>query len=911
MPSLLSRYSGNGSLLSRYTQPQELIGPQRTVREFAPPVNWQGQNTNDLVSRVMSWTGMMQGARGNPEQQSTMENLGREALSMPLGIPALGEQLIQRPLETGKSLLSGTLERLGNMSEATFGGIDDPQGQQEAIQRIKIDATQNPLSFTLGNLGAVTGAAQLPSMISRMAGAAGKVSKVPRMLSKIDDVPHETAVTPSAATGEQYLGAFGDPNTATKFMTGTSELNKAWEGFVDNVKARIASKIPQGIKNKLSYEAGRPEVWEKAKLDRTQNITSGIDETLELSKVGKGQFSESTYGKAYDYLDPTERGTAKPTDLFSNQKTALDDIRNAQTKLSNEAVEVGIIDKEIVDANAGDYLRRYYEPHEGKWDNRLKGVFRSFRIKGNKKRYLDTPEARMEAGIKRDPFYSFAKSSAAQRHDIETGRLFAKMAESPEFAPYVSDTPKAGFATKPIPNSYQYGKLKNKYVSQAIYDDVMEISRPFDQSEMSRIYGKLLGVWKAGKTAWNPATHGRNIFSSAVQNDIIAGLSPTRVDKYVNAIKGMAKSEDTYKDFNRLGGGEGTFSTEELTNFLGEVNRSQGSMLNRSLDRMLESKVARPLQSMSKAYQMEEIVFRYAAFKHRLSLGESAEQAMKIAKKAIPDYSQVPDIIRKARRSPVGVPFISYPYKMLPAIADEAIKHPLRAGKYAIMFKAINEFAKQNLGMTDAEYDELKKSKNFNGGSQILLPFTDKAGDPEILDLTYNMPFGDFLEWGGALGGTFGQGEGGVGVKDKALSMLSPVAKTAIELGANRNTYTGRDLATTSMSKTDQAKAYGKQLWNTAAPTVISRSIPNIIKAAMGEKDFAGKERDLPTTVLSNVLGISIKPLNKQSEATGRRIEFKKVIEDYQRRIVNAAIKQDQKEVERLVKEYNTYISNF
>lgn len=706
------------------------------------------------------------------------------------------------------------------------------------------------------------------------------------------------------------LGALGTPSALSEFITGTSPLNKAWEGVVDKGKAKIGEFIPEKLKQKLSYDSGRPEAWEAAKLAKDQNIASGIEETLGLAKAGKEQFTPDTHGKAYDYLDPTERMTVKPTDLTPEQSASLDRMRETQTKLTNEQVDLGLLDKDVAEANASTYLRRFYDKHE-KFDAFLASTFRKFRIKGTGKRYLETPEQRMEAGIKRDPFYAFAKSTAAQRHDIEVGKMFAKVAESPEFSEFVGDKPRAGFATKPIPNTWRYGKLRNKYVTQSIYDDIMEIARPWETSEMSQIYGKLLGVWKAGKTAWNPATHGRNIFSSAIQNDVIAGLSPSRVDKYVNAIQGMIKGEPELKQFRELGGYEGTFNAAELQDFLGAVKAKRGSMMNRSLDYVLEHKMTSPLRAMSKAYQTEEIAFRYAAYKHRLSLGDAPAMAMKIAKQAIPDYAQVPDLIRKARRSPIGAPFISYAYKMLPAITESAIKHPLRAGKYIALTYAMNEFAKSQMGITDEQYNQLRKSKNFNGGSQILLPFTDKAGDPVVMDLTYNLPWGDMLEWGAAAGGTFGQSEGGTGLLDKGLSMLNPIAKSAIEIGGNRNTYTGRDLTTKSMSNVDKGKAIGGQLLNTFAPTFPSRGIPNIIKAAVGEKDYYGKERDLPTTLAKNLVGISVSPINQQAEMQGRTMEFKKTLEDYQRRIYNAARKNDKTEVDRLVKEYSDYARQF
>lgn len=706
------------------------------------------------------------------------------------------------------------------------------------------------------------------------------------------------------------LGALGTPSALSEFITGTSPLNKAWEGVVDKGKAAIGKFVPEKLKQKLSYDSGRPEAWEAAKLAKDQNIASGIEETLGLAKAGKEQFTPDTHGKAYDYLDPTERMTVKPTDLTPEQSASLDRMRETQTKLTNEQVDLGLLDKDVAEANASTYLRRFYDKHE-KFDAFLASTFRKFRIKGTGKRYLETPEQRMEAGIKRDPFYAFAKSTAAQRHDIEVGKLFAKVAESPEFSEFVGDKPRAGFATKPIPNTWQYGKLRNKYVAQSVYDDIMEIARPWETSEMSQIYGKLLGVWKAGKTAWNPATHGRNIFSSAIQNDVIAGLSPSRVDKYVNAIQGMINGEPELKQFRELGGYEGTFNAAELQDFLGTVKAKRGSMMNRSLDYVLEHKMTSPLRAMSKAYQTEEIAFRYAAYKHRLSLGDAPAMAMKIAKQAIPDYAQVPDLIRKARRSPIGAPFISYAYKMLPAITESAIKHPLRAGKYIALTYAMNEFAKSQMGITDEQYNQLRKSKNFDGGSQILLPFTDKAGDPVVMDLTYNLPWGDMLEWGAAAGGTFGQSEGGTGLLDKGLSMLNPIAKSAIEIGGNRNTYTGRDLTTKSMSNVDKGKAIGGQLLNTFAPTFPSRGIPNIIKAAVGEKDYYGKERDLPTTLAKNLVGISVSPINQQAEMQGRTMEFKKTLEDYQRRIYNAARKNDKTEVDRLVKEYSDYARQF
>lgn len=58
--------------------------------------------------------------------------------------------------------------------------------------------------------------------------------------------------------------------------------------------------------------------------------------------------------------------------------------------------------------------------------------------------------------------------------------------------------------------------------------------------------------------------------------------------------------------------------------------------------------------------------------------GKSAEQAALDAQQAIFDYSLIPPSVRYLRNAPVGMPFVTFPYKVAPRLIELVVKNPWR-----------------------------------------------------------------------------------------------------------------------------------------------------------------------------------------------------------------------------------------
>ena len=119
----------------------------------------------------------------------------------------------------------------------------------------------------------------------------------------------------------------------------------------------------------------------------------------------------------------------------------------------------------------------------------------------------------------------------------------------------------------------KYGALGGRYVPADLYFDM--VNRRAAMEQMASGVARVNSMWKAGKTVWSPATHARNILSSALVFAPMAGMSfwnPMNLPHYAAALQDLvsAKKSRIYQIAEQDGVFKGGFGTNELgRNYLG------------------------------------------------------------------------------------------------------------------------------------------------------------------------------------------------------------------------------------------------------------------------------------------------------------------------------------------------------
>jgi hypothetical protein len=245
----------------------------------------------------------------------------------------------------------------------------------------------------------------------------------------------------------------------------------------------------------------------------------------------------------------------------------------------------------------------------------------------------------------------------------------------------------------------------------------------------------FLTPWKTNKVVMRPAAHVRNLIGNLVLNDL-GGMPWYRWDLYGRALSEMKNQGKEWKEFRKHVGLGQTFSVEELGNL--ESHLKYGST---TMDKLLNlfDRMSAPARNL---YSMEENWFKLAKFLHNKEQGLRGVDAAMDAMKWTFNYGEVTPLIRKVRTSPFGIPFITFQSKALPLVAEVAIRHPLRLGKWLGLGVGLTGLGLNQLGMSSEEWENFSKylPDRLQGGWQIPMPYRGEDGNLRLMNFGWLIP---------------------------------------------------------------------------------------------------------------------------------------------------------------------------
>ena len=384
------------------------------------------------------------------------------------------------------------------------------------------------------------------------------------------------------------------------------------------------------------------------------------------------------------------------------------------------------------------------------------------------------------------------------------------------------DTQGYGAAFKRVPRGKQYGMLSGRLVRSEIYDNVISSGFMLNLGDQSYVNigskgRKLTAIWKTIKVPLNPPTIARNTFSNAILIHL-SGVPFYRVlPRMIEATReivaynnGDFANAKHYQEMLARGVKQSSFTDQELVAMQDDMLDFLKSVDAKDLGLFGWLKLntwQRLAQKASNIYQGIEVVGKTAiAIDVMDRQGGSADDAFLRAQEYLFDYGDVPDVVRGLRQSPLGIPFLTFQYKVLPVLAKTALRNPMRFAPYVALSYALPALFMNAFDIDDDDYDEIKASMpDYIRGNPglIPLPARDAEGRLQFLDTSYLYPWGSFTN---LINGAFVSGKKAVGVgtpleqgiqlKDisSTLGMFGGPGWSLYDISQNRDSFTDRPI---------------------------------------------------------------------------------------------------------------------
>ena len=252
---------------------------------------------------------------------------------------------------------------------------------------------------------------------------------------------------------------------------------------------------------------------------------------------------------------------------------------------------------------------------------------------------------------------------------------------------------------------------------------------------------------------------------------------------------------------------------------------------------------------LERLYQSEDAAFRMGLFMDRISKGMKPSEAAADAKKWFIDYDINAPFINLMRRGPT--PFLSYTYRVVPLLAEAAIRRPWKFAKWSTGAYLLNEAGKK-YGAGDEEKERVLMRDSmqeklfgipFLPSTTIKTPFSSERADykgddiPLYLDVKRFIPGGDVFSLGEkSLGVPIPFTDRSVKIPSTLAPSFGAVGEVFIPLMTGVDPFTLQKLDGLGMGNDDKVKMQH----------ILSRLTPNIPSTAFTHPLFGTTDNWYP-----------------------------------------------------------------
>lgn len=408
---------------------------------------------------------------------------------------------------------------------------------------------------------------------------------------------------------------------------------------------------------------------------------------------------------------------------------------------------------------------------------------------------------------------------------------------------YVSNVP-TNTHTEFIKKIKEMGALSGKYITP---DLANELKRTFKfETQLESIWLKGLRLWKAGKTAYNPATIGRNAITNLFILNPLGGVQWWRADLYQKATKELTQQGDLFKRAEKVGLSFSSYEVSELatkSNSLYKriIKEGDGDKIKEFADNAKDFH-----EKVLNFYGAQDRYFKLANFiKGVTEDGLDDWGAMQRANFYLIDYSDMPEAVDFLRNSPVGIPFLSFSYGVTRPIAKTMVTQPHKISNYFKVLNAIRSLNPYQISEEDRKKLNGDLPEFLRNKPKVRVPWKDKFGNVQFLDLEYILPFNIFEM------DTFMPG--------------GPVLDIVVALTTNRDSFTGSKIIEDGSTTLDAWATSSKFVYDNLVPPLLGYSGQSIYESITGvPQRLSETPRSFTSAITSNVLGLRTYPINPE-----------------------------------------------
>lgn len=518
------------------------------------------------------------------------------------------------------------------------------------------------------------------------------------------------------------------------------------------------------------------------------------------------------------------------TQLRRNAQEAGVEIREG-LKLNSWEAQDGTILYSIPGTDYDNALRAQKLAPMHQWDNTGTGyVLTEVRNNSYKVRRDFTVKEREGMGEVVDVAVRSAAMGEQLERDLRQGRAFYNIANS-SYAKRVDD---AMEAEKLIEQGWtlvedslnkqtglkKYGALSGMYIhpdakdALAMLSGESKIARVLKSTEFGsaalKAHKFLLNGWKVFKTILTPVAHANNFVSNLFMghiaghnsiSDLTVGLKMSRLRnmeirakklskdgkfREANDLLDKLKQDEYYQYFAEMRDARmadsslwaNELNSRSLLEELKKANMQDSKSNLGDLQRVLYAGYGSISGAYNKAtqvagnwYEKGDLIYKMGAFANARRQGRSVNDSVKYAYEAYFDYGNLSPVAKTLRDSGM-VPFVSYIYNVVPALAKGITERPERVAGIALLLEALHLasvgavygpddlIAKREA--VDAATPEYMQRRGLGGlfRTKILNPFGTKLSNQtnqgdlarhQFLDISRMIPGGDLYETGGGV----------------------------------------------------------------------------------------------------------------------------------------------------------------
>ena len=421
---------------------------------------------------------------------------------------------------------------------------------------------------------------------------------------------------------------------------------------------------------------------------------------------------------------------------------------------------------------------------------------------------------------------------------------------------------------KKMPDSKQYGALKGAYVRKEIYDDLLYAGNVSD-NWFRKIFGepgklsKFTKWFKFSKVALNPPSQIRNGMSNIILLDL-SGIPAYKLPaRITEAVLDMSKNGPYTQIAKKYGIVDSTFNKQEMVD-LNKLYRKLKAKKDKDILEYIKTAGAKIGDVAGEAYQFIEVIGKVTKIIDEMKRGIDEGNAAMQAQKTLFDYSLVPASIKDMRTHSLGIPFITYYYKVIPNLLESAIRYPEKYAKYMAIPTAAAAYIASNKDVSIEDVNQLKKSMPEwirDKGSAFLLPYKDENDKWQVFDFSY------FLPWSMFTGIARDAAEGELSEALRQTGALGgPLPQLITAWTTNIDSFTGREISDERDPANKQLADKLNYVYRVAAPTWTTDIgfAGKLLEAINKDVNKYGDPKMTKTQAMLRLVGVNLYPIDPE-----------------------------------------------